>query len=130
MGCWSGSWVETAASASLNYFRLLLGGGQLRRIALARISCDNLEKDVCAHSIMELKAALRNFSSLSWLSQVLHCEIPRTAERGRVRCDFRAPLLNMNCGSTSLRSPHERDRTEQPEPSGFRRRGHGFCRWF
>jgi len=25
MGCWSGSWVEKAASASLNYFRLPLG---------------------------------------------------------------------------------------------------------
>jgi Starch synthase catalytic domain len=53
-----------AASASLNYFRLPLGGAQLRRMALAPISCD----DVCVRSIVELKAALRNFSSLSWLS--------------------------------------------------------------
>jgi hypothetical protein len=32
MGCWSGSWVENAASASLNYFRLPLG----RRHGLAK----------------------------------------------------------------------------------------------
>ena len=49
--------VENMASASLKYFRLPWEEAQLRRMALARISCDDLEKDVCAHSIVELFVA-------------------------------------------------------------------------
>src|SRR5258708_37070075 len=50
MGCWSGSWVENAASASLNYFRLPLG----RRHGLA-------EADLTTH--------LQSGSSTTWRSR-------------------------------------------------------------